>query len=261
MSDQYFADGYVDDGYTITKVDPPAAVTNPTVQTILKAYSYWEYNDDPDIVAFFTAFNSKAQEYLDAFNALNLPVYAGTNLTGALLDWVLDGLYGLTRPSLPSGVSSLLGSYGTAAYGRLSYGEMLYIPTTDSYTVTDDIFKRIATWNLYQGDGKTFTVRWLKRRIARFLFGANGTDLNDFDTSRISITFGIGNQINITITKWVRTITKGQYGSESYGRRSYNAVESVYTAYTPIALASVLKAAIDSGACELPFEFTYVVNA
>ncbi|HAF4711160.1 TPA: hypothetical protein G8O14_005187, partial [Salmonella enterica] len=50
-----------------------------------------QYNDDPDIVAFFDAYNKLAQEYLDYFNNLNLPCWTSPAITGELLDWIAAG--------------------------------------------------------------------------------------------------------------------------------------------------------------------------
>lgn len=47
------------------------------LESIIPAYPYTQYNDDPDIVAFFDAYNKLAQGYLDYFNNLNLPCWTG----------------------------------------------------------------------------------------------------------------------------------------------------------------------------------------
>jgi hypothetical protein len=65
---------------------------------ILKSYPYQQYQDDPNIVAFFDAYNSIAQGYMDYVLGLNLPIY--TQLSGPLLDWVGQGLYGFQRPTI-----------------------------------------------------------------------------------------------------------------------------------------------------------------
>ncbi|BEN98698.1 hypothetical protein SMQC11_19870 [Serratia marcescens] len=45
------------------------------IEKIIPAYPYTQYNADPNIVAFFTAYNTLAQGYLDYLNALNLPCW------------------------------------------------------------------------------------------------------------------------------------------------------------------------------------------
>jgi len=45
------------------------------IETILPAYLYQQYNNDPDLAAFFTAYNDISQGYLDNINSLNLPIY------------------------------------------------------------------------------------------------------------------------------------------------------------------------------------------
>ena len=69
------------------------------ISKILPSYLYTQYNGDPDLEAFFTAYNELSQSNLDKINTLNLPIY--TTKSGVLLEWVALGLYGFTRPVLP----------------------------------------------------------------------------------------------------------------------------------------------------------------
>jgi hypothetical protein len=100
-----------------------------------------------------------------------------------------------------------------------------------AYTNTDDLFKRAMTWLLYRGDGTTFNIRWLKRRIYRFLNGANGADISVAATYPIGVTFGGGGLVKISID----------------------------TTNYSVPLAPQFKAAIDCGALPLPFQFAYEV--
>jgi hypothetical protein len=124
----------------------------------IPAYTYIQYADDVNVSAFTTQYNAMAQTYVTWFATASLPVY--TLQSGTLLDWVANGLYGQYRPTL------------------------------GGQPATDDVFKRGITWAFYKGDGKTFTVRWLKRRLQRWLLGPNGIDPIVGQTYNISITFG-----------------------------------------------------------------------
>src|ERR1035437_1654445 len=90
---------------------PPIGPTS--LQKILPAYVYQQYSDDDNIQAFNSAFNGVAQNYLDWFNSINLPIYTGSQIAGPLLDWVAEGIYGLRRPALPYGQTSSIGLIGS----------------------------------------------------------------------------------------------------------------------------------------------------
>ncbi|WP_063906688.1 hypothetical protein [Burkholderia ubonensis] len=238
---------------------PPYQVQG-TVQKTIPSYLYWQYNDDPNLQAFVNSYNQITQNYVDTFNQLNLPVYTGSLITGALLDWVANGIYGQTRPSLPSGKAQAQGAYDTAAYDSITYNTVRLVGQGNFYVTTDDVFKRILTWNLYKGDGRAFTVRWLKRRIVRFLVGANGIDPGVNQTYQVSVTFGPPNVINIRLLKGVRTVTGGAYNTKPFNAVSFNSVTSFFTQLTAFPLAPILQSAIQSGAVQLPFQFQYVVT-
>ena len=168
------------------------------ITKILPAYLYQQYNEDEDLTAFFTAYNVLAQQYLDDTNNLNLPIY--TQKTGALLDWVALGIYGISRPSLSTPAEfSTLGVYDTVPYDTTAYTEDVKTSPSSFYVVTDDYFKRIITWNFYKGDGFQYTTEWLKRRIKRFLYGLNGVNFRITNTYEISVTYTAPNTINIHI--------------------------------------------------------------
>ena len=183
--------------------------TSPTsLQVILGSYLYSEYSDDDDLQGFVAAQNLYTQSYLDTFNGLNLPIY--TQLTGALLDWVGQGLYGISRPGLPSGGSGAVGPLATYAYAGPPALAVYIPPVSASFiATTDDVYKRILTWALYKGDGKVFNMRWLKRRIYRFLNGVNGVDFLIDETYNISVAFTGPYAATITLaTSDIATIFK-----------------------------------------------------
>ena len=174
---------------------PPSAPE--TLADIIPAYLYTQYNDDDDVRAFFDAYNAAAQYYLDWFNNVNLPVYTG--LSGSLLDWIANGLYDIYRPTIEVVGSAPVGPLNTWQLNTVTLNSFVPGVASTFFTATDDVFKRILTWHLYKGDGKVFTLLWLKRRVLRFLLGTNGTDVNIADTSGISITIS-GDTVEINIT-------------------------------------------------------------
>jgi hypothetical protein len=205
---------------------PPSGPTS--LLNTVPSYLYEQYYDDDDLQAFVASFNSIMQEYIDWFNQVGLPVYTGTLISGPLLDWVAQGLYGMSRPSLSSGRNQVLGPYNTAQYNVVPWDGFEIIGPQNITVTTDDIFKRIMTWRLYRGDGKTFNLEWLKRRIMRFLLGDNGTDPGITNTYQVSAFYASRFQIDIVLPN--------------------------------LPNATVLKQAIDSGAVELPFQIAFSVT-
>lgn len=199
----------------------------------LRSYIYKQFEDDDDLQTFALAQNYLAQKWLDDFNNLNLPVWSA--LSGPLLDWVGYGLYGIQRPTLsyqkpaPSGAGA--GPYNTMAYNTLPYnGGRLHPANTNPIAylpVTDDIYKRILTWHLYSGDGYQFSTRWLKRRVHRFMNGANGFLTPEDNTYDVSIT---ASGVAVTIK-----VSSNEIGT-------------------------VLQYAVTDGVLALPFQFTFTVT-
>jgi hypothetical protein len=172
------------------------------ITQILPSYLYQQYQkvtSTDDLEAFFTAYNNTAQTYLDNTNSLNLPVY--TEQIAPLLDWTALGIYGILRPSLPvTSEFTKEGAYDTFEYDTLPYNQNVSNEPSSFYTITDDFFKRIITWNFYRGDGYQYTTMWLKRRVARFLYGIDGTDIPDIaDLYNVSVTYSAPNSITITV--------------------------------------------------------------
>ena len=163
------------------------------MQTVIPSYIYKQFNDDPNVVAFSTSFNALAQEYLDWFNQTPLAIYTNPTISGPLLDWVMTGLYGIERPVLSTFSSQIFAGYGSGpAYGLSFYGGFDFISSGTAVIATDDIYKRVGTWHLYQGDGQQFSMQWLKNRVSRFLNGANGMDYPVLeDPPNITVSGGI----------------------------------------------------------------------
>lgn len=199
-------------------------------------YLYLEFNDDENLQAIFASYNAYVQAYLDAINNLWLPIYTklptgaslltfqqdgtydsslnnsipydvggptsvGTTTVVGLLAWVLTGLYGILRPTLGALVSSTSTNslYNRNQYNRRQYNQFSLTKTYNYSVATDDLYKRVATWTLYKGDGWTFTARWLKRRVVRFLTGTNGIDPGVQETYGVSVVFNANYQITISV--------------------------------------------------------------
>jgi len=169
----------------------------------LPSYLYQQYSYDDTtqyLTPFFDSYNSFSQSNLDRLNNLNLPVYINSNISGLLLDWVGQGIYGFPRPSLAAGyTASNLGVYDTIPYDVEAYSRNITSQPTTFYTVTDDFYKRMLTWNFYKGDGFQFNNQWLKRRVKRFLYGINGDPLQIENTYEISVTNPSKNNFTIDI--------------------------------------------------------------
>ena len=207
------------------------------LQNIVPSYLYTNYQDDDNLQAFVVAYNTLAQQYLNTFNALQLPVYP--NKSGSLLDWVGQGIYGFARPVVATGVVQALGAINST---RIDYPLPIngYATTgTATYQLaTDDVYIRALCWNFYKADGNVFCVTWLKRRIGRFIFGpgqpANTNKFQNwnFDVgllTKISVSFASSYVVNITIP-----------ASNS--------------------LSVTFKALVLSGALQLPFQFSFNIT-
>jgi hypothetical protein len=213
------------------------------LSTTIPAYLYEQYADDDDLQAFVDAYNQATQTLITWFATIGLPDYRG--LTGPLLYWVAEGLYGLLPTSLASPASTAIGPPDTATPNQLTPNQ--FIPSTQTfYTLTEDFFKRILTWDFYKGDGKQFSIPWLKRRVMRFLLGVNGTDpqpnlpgfvIGTETTRAISVQFS-GNTLTVTI---------------------YSVLLSSQAGVTAGVL-SIFAAAFTGGYLDLPIQFNYACN-
>ena len=183
-------------------------------------------------------------------------------MTGALLDWVAQGLYtNAARPTLASGRNTNLGPLNTFQLNQIALNSFKVIGPSDLSVTSDDIYKRIITWNYYKGDGKQFNIRWLKRRIMRFLLGTNGTDINPNTTYQVSVTFGVNSEVSIRLINGFRNVVGGALLNRFQLNTKYlNELQTTFTNLVPLQNVAFLKEAIDSGALQLPFQFTYNVT-
>ena len=189
----------------------------------LQAYPYLQYSDDADIGAFFTAYNDLSQTNLATINNLNLPNYQAQ--VYPLLDYVGENLYGEKRTALAVGTSQIIGPLNTFNYNQFQPNAYQVSFNGTTYEVSDGVFKAILQWNNFKGDGFQFTVRWLKRRVRRFING------NPF----------------IQQTYDVSVIFTGTYDCEILVPAS-----STY--------GTVFQAAVASGVLLLPFQYNFTVT-
>lgn len=196
----------------------------------LPAYVFTQFNDDEYVRAFFEVYNETVQTYLDAFNEMALPCWTSPLITGYLLDWIALGIYGQARPAVQLlNFEAARGPYDTVEYDVIAYAHIQNYKSGQYAYMSDDVFKRVLTWNFYKNDGFGFSVPWLKRRIARFIHGTDGTDPPLQNTFDVSVTSS-GGKFTLNIP---------DYGDGS---------------------AETLRSVIQQGFVKLPFIYSYDIN-
>lgn len=213
---------------------------------ISAAYLYEEYADDPDLQAFIAAYNAGQQTMQGWFWSNILAYWPG--LQGDILEWCGEGIYGLPKTSVATAASQALGPLNTEVLNSATLNS--FVPSAQTvYALSGDMYQRILTWHLYRGDGRNFSIRWLKRRIVRFLLGTNGLDpqpeLPGFtvgceNTQAISVAFSLVSGSNLC------TVTINQ------------TLLSLLATIAPNVL-SVFSAAFEGGSLELPLQYSYEV--
>jgi hypothetical protein len=237
-----------------------------TLSKTIPSYLYQQYSDDDDLQAFVTSFNNLMQQYISWFAYIELPVYTADTITGSLLDWVAAGLYGIKRPALPAGRARTIGPLNTYALNTLALNVLRNIPPASYYATSDDIFKRIITWHFYKEDGKVFDIRWLKRRVERFLRYENGRSgapipYQPDQTYDVSVTFGANNEVNINLQTTKRRFVGGALlNTRPLNTFALNEFDTTSTNFPVNPLAPIFKAAMDAGVLEVPFQFKFIVN-
>lgn len=199
-----------------------------TLQQIIPSYVYQEYADDDNIQAFFLAYNQYATQFLLWFNTLNLPIYTGGIVAGSLLDWVATGLYGFPRPTVTTGGTQAVAAINSTQINFMAVNQRKVTSNEILQGTSDDIYRRALTWNFYKGDGFVFNLEWLKRRVLRFLNGPNGIPPVIDNTYAASV--------SITGAAFTVTVATGDPTN-----------------------VSLLNSLINSGACAMPFQYTFSV--
>lgn len=222
--------------------------------TVVPAYVYSQFSDDPDIQAFFAGLNTQAQGYVDWFNSTPLSVYTNQNINGPLLDWIGEGLYGIKRPSLSTLSTRSYGNYNSVPYNTLAFNTRRQVSSGTAQMASDDLYKRTLTWYAYLGDGRQMSIQWLRRRVARFLFGVNGSDVTANFFSRISIA-----QPPVAFSS--------AYGQPPYNTQAYNsrksrkilAARALQIILPPGQISQQFQILMNAGYLALPFQVKFTV--
>lgn len=223
------------------------------IDSPIKAYLYTQYMDDDNIQAFITAYNQLSNEIYQWMKNANLPIFTGNYSYGEQLKWIAKGIYSQDPPIIVTSKKVSRGPYNTLLFNQQPYNTRLVKTTSNQITVSDDVFKRIMTWNFYKGDGFNFTIPWLKRRIMRFLTGVNGTDVINDQQFNISVTFG-DVEINVYIHQQYTNITDGSmYDQIGYNLQQFGQIDTEITMAINLQFATVFKQAFDSGLMHMPF--------
>jgi hypothetical protein len=221
---------------------------------VVPTYVYGQFADDVDLQSLFDGVNTEAQGYLDWFNSTPLSVYTSAYINGPLLDWIGQGIYGISRPVISTLSSRSYGAYNTTPYNTKAYATRKRINSGTSTPADDDIYKRTLTWYMYLGDGRQMSIQWLRRRIARFLFGANGTDIPADYLQQVSI---------------ARAATgfSGAYGTVPYNTQAYAtrktkqnlAARSLTITIPAGTISQTFQALVQEGYLALPFQVSFTI--
>lgn len=226
------------------------------ITSTIPSYAYWEYQDDSDITAWFQAYNGFSQSNLDAINAYELPVYFVQS--GALLSWAGASIYGIARPDLSSGGPRALGPIDTAPFNTLPFNAFSIVNDSKNFVADDLTYQRILQWNTFKGDGFDFTIRWLKRRVERFLRGETFPD----QTYEVSVSFTGPHSVLISIQTTNLNQVGGALFAGSLFAQGLGMAETITqsSGQVPAELAQAFQAAINSGVLLLPFQYTFTVQ-
>lgn len=224
------------------------------LQKVVPAYLYQQYFDDDDLQGFIAVLRKEFQGYLDWFNQTPLSVYTNASINGSLLDWIGSGLYGIRRPVVSTGSSRSIAGYAALPYAQTAYLERVKVTTGSAFLVNDDIYKRTLTWHAYLGDGRNVSIHWLRRRVARFLYGANGTDVPVDYLANVSII-----QPPISFSAAYRSVP---YATQAYITRKNRRVVAAHALQiivpnTPVSVA--FQDLVEQGYLALPFQVRFSV--
>lgn len=173
------------------------------------AYPYHQFSDDQNIVALFAAYNRLAQDTLSWMVTHPMALYTGPALSGDFLTYCALCLYGQFRYRISyTELRDVTGEIDSSMINRLAVNETPIDKRYSGSAISDDLFKRILTWNLYKGDGLCFSIPWLKRRIMRFLTGEDGHAWRFNSTAPVSVRC-VGKQVIITLNpeEWPGDLT------------------------------------------------------
>jgi hypothetical protein len=75
-----------------------------------------------------------------------------------------------------------------------------FFETGTAVTANDDFYKRVITWFTYIGDGRMTNANVIRKRIARFLYGVNGTDITATQAQAVSVAVVTSPSLSYAIT-------------------------------------------------------------
>jgi hypothetical protein len=183
----FLSGNYADPAQDGPVVDAIATVPIGVLQSVIPSYLYQQYADDADLQAFVDAYNTLAQSYLAWFNSTPLAVYTSPSVSGPLLDWIANGIYGIERPVFSSLVTEYIAGLNSSPVNAFAVNGSQYLQSGTATVASDDYYKRTLTWFLYVGDGRYFNATVLRLKVARFLYGVNGTDITLSQAQSVSI--------------------------------------------------------------------------
>ena len=191
-------------------------IGTPTLplQDVIPSYLYQQFSDDEDLQAFVNAYNSITQSYLGWFNQTPLAIYANPTISGPLLDWILNGIYGIERPVFSSLTTRYVAGLNAYPVNVVAVNGKQYFQSGTAVIATDDYYKRTATWWLYIGQGRYFNATLLRMKVARFLYGVKGTDITLSQAQSVSVASTGGTDYTITIPAG----TASTYFSQAFGQ-------------------------------------------
>ena len=226
---------------------------NQPLPNVIPAYVYDQYSDDENLQGFFEVLNAMCQGYLDWFNQTPLPLYTNPNINGPLLDWVGNSLYNIPRPVISDVQQVVKGAMATVPLTALPIAGFQISESGTSAIATDDVYKRVLTWFMYRGDGMQMSVEWLRRRIARFIYGINGTDLTDVGLiSTVSLS-----QVN---SQSGGVMGNGVMGLMVMGLAFSKVLHKGIANLPSYPMSSVLQELVNTGVIPLPFQVTVTFN-
>lgn len=224
-------------------------------QQVIPAYLYEQYNDDADLLAFVNAYNTLAQGYVDWFNNTPLALYTSANVTGALLDWAATGIYGIPRPVISSLTTKTAGALNSLPMNTASLNKHTIRRGGNAQPASDDIYKRVLTWILYKNDGIQPSLQWLRRRVARFLYGANGSDVSLDEVLNVSIV-----QPTILAVGSMATVPMNTRAMNTRVARSQKAARTLDIQIPASPIATQFASLLTQGYLPAPFQVSYRVS-
>lgn len=131
-------------------------------ETPIQPYLYDQYRYASGAANMFAvhraALNARWAELRDRY--VNLPDYTSETITGTLLSWVCESIYGVPRPTL---------QYSITKYDVSTYDSALYDLASDAIPAPDDVLRKIVEWNCKRDMMGPFSIPVLKHKCAAFL--------------------------------------------------------------------------------------------